>query len=173
MPALHQTLPLPAALRAGFHARTLFRAGAAARIASVELCDGNFLFAAERGFFERDFKVITQIIAALRLRRVGLLAAEKIFKNVAARRAAKDIAENIKWIMEAAAAPGAMARVERRVAELVVGRALLRVAQRLVSLAKLLEFFLGGLVAGIFVRMIFDGEAAVGFFGAVGGCLAC
>ena len=38
----------------------------------------------------------------------------------------------------------------------------MRVAQGLVGLAEFLEFFLGGLVARIFVRMKFDGQLAVG-----------
>jgi hypothetical protein len=75
------------------------RAGAVARFAFVELGDGNFLFAAERGFFERDFQIVTQIITALRSGRI-LAAAEKIFKNAAHRRAAEDFAENVERIVE-------------------------------------------------------------------------
>ena len=63
-----------------------------------------------------------------------------------------------------AGARGAVARVKRRMAVLVISGAFLRVAQRLVSLAQFLEFFLGGLVARIFVRMKFHRELAIGFF---------
>ena len=136
-----------------------------ARFALVELGDGNFLFATERRLFERDFQIETQIVATLRLRRVLLSAAEKIFKNAAARRAAEHFAKNVEWIMKAAGiAAGAVARIERRVAVLVVGGAFLRVAQDLVSLAKFLEFFLCRVVARIFVRMMFHGQLAVSFF---------
>ena len=64
----------------------------------------------------------------------------------------------------AAAAAGAGARVEGVVAVLVVGGALLGVAQNLIGMAELLEIFLGGLVAGVFVRMKFYRLFAVGFF---------
>ncbi len=65
-----------------------------------------------------------------------------------------------------------MARIKRRMAVLIVGGAFLRIAQRFVGFAKFLEFFLGGVVARIFVRVIFYGELAIGFFDAVGGFLA-
>ena len=71
-----------------------------------------------------------------------------------------------------AAAARAGARIKRGVAVLIVSGAFLRVAQGLVSLAEFLEFFLGGLVARIFVRMIFYGELAVGFFDFLGSRLA-
>ena len=132
-------------------------------------------FAAERGFFERDFQIVTQIVAALRSRRV-LVAAKEIFKNASTRAAAENSAKNIKRIVKAARAAAtaarALARVERRVAELVVGRAFLRRRSTPRKPRQFLEFFLGVPVAGIFVGMIFDGETAVGFFDAVGGFLA-
>ena len=89
----------------------MFRAGAVAGVALVELGDGNFLFAAERGLFERDFQIVTQIVAALRPRRV-LAAAEETFKNAAA---AEDFAENFERIVEAAGPPsrGRRARAGR------------------------------------------------------------
>jgi len=46
------------------------------------------------------------------------------------------------------------------VAEAVVTRALVRVAEDFVRLGGLLELLLGGLVAGILVRMVLDGELA-------------
>ena len=52
------------------------------------------------------------------------------------------------------------AAVEGGVAELVVGGALLRVAQRLVGLVQLLELVLGGLVAAVAVGMAVLGEPA-------------
>ena len=82
----------------------MLHAGAAAGFALVELGDGNFLFAAERGFFERDFQIVAQIIAALRGRRI-LAAAEESFKNAPA--AAEHFAENVERIVEPAAAEAA------------------------------------------------------------------
>ena len=49
-------------------------------------------------------------------------------------------------------------------AVLVVGRTFLGIIQDLVSLAQLLELFLGGFVTRILVRVIFHGELAVRFF---------
>ena len=64
-------------------------------------------------------------------------------------------------IAEAARAE-ALARVEGRVAVLVVLRLLVGVAQDLIGLADLLEPLLAGLVAGVQVRMILLGQLAVG-----------
>src|SRR5207244_2077625 len=104
--------------------------------------------------------------AALRLRRIVTTAGKKFVEN-ASGAAAENIAENFKRVVKSTTSPSAAcarARIERSVAVAVVGRALLVVAQNLVSFAKLLELFLGGVVAGIFVRMIFEREFAVGFF---------
>ena len=91
----------------------MFHAGAVALVTTVELRDGNFLFAAERRFFERDLQIVTQIAAALRLRRV-LAAAEETFKNASARRAAENFAENFKRIVEIAAESAAGPRPSPR-----------------------------------------------------------
>ena len=127
----------------------MFHAGAIALVTTVELRDGNFLFAAERHFFERDLQIVTQIVAALRLRRV-LSAAEETFKNASARRAAENLAEDFERIMKAAGtaepAAGPGTRIECRVAVLIVSRASLRITQCLVGLADFLESFLGGFV---------------------------
>jgi len=48
-------------------------------------------------------------------------------------------------------------------AVLVIDLALLVVGQHLIGLGGFLEFFLGGLIAGIFVRMILDSEFPVSF----------
>src|SRR5581483_11368583 len=147
------------ALRARLRSRTV------ADIAPVVLGDRDFLFATVRGFLERDFHVVAQIGAPLRLRRVGTAAAAKqILKNAAA---AKHLAKNVRRIMKAATSPAATAAhagVERRMSITVIGGAFLRVAQGLVSLAQFLELFLRGLVARIFVRMELHSQLAVGFF---------
>ena len=54
------------------------------------------------------------------------------------------------------------------VAELVVLLALFRVAEHVVGLGRLLEFFFSRLVARIFVGMVFYGELAIGFLYGVG-----
>ena len=162
-PARRQHLAASAASAAGARLRTRLGARALAALALVELGDGNFLLATERGFFQRNFQIVTQVIAALRAGGIAA-AAKHIFKNAAAR-AAKNFAENIERIVKvcAATAARARARVEGRVAVLVVSGALLRVAQNFVGVAQLLELFLGRFVARIFVRVKFHREAAVGF----------
>jgi len=40
----------------------------------------------------------------------------------------------------------------------------LLVGQNIVSFVDLLEFFLGGFVAGVFVWVVFDRKLAIGFF---------
>ena len=52
------------------------------------------------------------------------------------------------------------ALLERGVAETIIGRALLRVLQRLVGFVDFLEFVLAGLIAGIAVGMELHGELA-------------
>ena len=69
---------------------------------------------------------------------------------------------NGSWKPPAPRREPAGAPIEGRVAVLVVGGALLRVAQDFVGFAEFLEFFLGRLVAGILVRMKFDRQLAVG-----------
>ena len=70
--------------------------------------------------------------------------------------------------MEAAATPssptgsGPHARIEGRVTVLVVSSPLLRIVQGLVGFAQFLELFLGLLVAWIFVRVVLDGQFAIG-----------
>ena len=70
----------------------MLHAGAVARVATVEFRHGNFLLAAERRLFQRDFQIVTQIAAALRLRRV-LAAAEENFEDASA---AENFAEDFE-----------------------------------------------------------------------------
>ena len=67
----------------------------------------------------------------------------------------------MKAAAKAAPRPARARGIERRMAVLIVGGALLRIAQGFVGLAEFLEFFLGGLVARIFVRVKFHGQLAV------------
>src|ERR1019366_7928216 len=96
---------------------------------------------------------------------------EQPVKNPAAT-AAEDFAEDVERVVEPAAGGLAAARPERRVAELVVGGAFLRVGEDLIGFAEFLEAFLGGMVALVFVGMIFDGQFAVGLFELLVGSVA-
>src|ERR1041385_2976922 len=73
---------------------------------------------------------------------------------------AEEVAENIAQVVggEGSAAAGAL---QSGVAEAIVGRTLLRVAQYAVSLAGFLEFFFRGGIVGVAVRMVALGELAI------------
>ena len=159
--ARHQHLAAPAAGRGRFASRSALHAGAAAGFTGVLLGDGDFLFTAVGGFLQRHLQVVTQILAPMGLRRVAA-PAEEAFKNAVI--AAEHLAENVKRVVKAPApAAGALTRVKGGVAELIVRRTFLGVAQRFIGLPQFLETFLGAFVPGIFVRMKFDREFAVGF----------
>jgi hypothetical protein len=44
----------------------------------------------------------------------------------------------------------------------VIGGTLVRIAERLIGLAELFEFFLGLVISGVFIRVEFNGQLAVG-----------
>jgi hypothetical protein len=110
-------------------------------------------------------------------RRVGVGAAAAA---ESAEAAAEDIAEQIAQIhapaagksVEPAAEAAALARavggVHAGKAELIVLGALVGIAEDLVGLVDLLEFFLGFLVAGVIVRVILQGQLAVRLFDLLG-----
>ena len=64
--------------------------------------------------------------------------------------------------MEPAAPAPAHPRIKSGMPVFVIGGALLRIAQGLISFTNLLEILLGSFVAGILVRVIFDRQLAVG-----------
>src|SRR5580692_5522975 len=132
-----------------------------------ELAERNFLFHAGGGFLERDLKVIAQVRAIVPAL-AAVAAAEHLLENAATAATAlgKDLAKDIKWIVEAAGAAraGGTTLGEGRMTVAVVGGTLVRVFQHLVSLGDFLECLLGFLVAGIFVRVMLDGLLAIGLF---------
>src|SRR5207248_2816073 len=74
---------------------------------------------------------------------------------------AEDVPEDVVDVPAESGLERAGAESARRlVAEAVVTRALVRVAEDFVRLGGLLELLLGGLVAGILVRMVLEGELA-------------
>ena len=138
------------------------------RLAPVQLRERDLSLAAVGGFFKLDLQIVTQICTALRARGIApLTAAEELLKDIfdatTTAAAAECFAEHLERIMESAAAPVARpaTRVKGVVPVLVVSRALLRIAQRLVSFADLLELLLRRLVTGVFVRMILHGHLAI------------
>ena len=119
-----------------------------------------------RRFFEGDFHVVTEIVAAVRLAWVLARAAEKLVKDTSA---TEHFTENFKGIVKAASQAGAF--VKGSMAVLIVGRAFLRVIQDFVGFAQFLELFFGSLIAGVLVGVKFDGQFAVGLFDFLVACV--
>ena len=90
-------------------------------------------------------------------------ATEELLKNASCP-APEHLAEDILRVVESPSGLGASPGIKRIVAHLVVGRALLRIAEHLVRLPELLELFLSGLVARIFVRVVLNRKFPESFF---------
>src|SRR5579872_3405648 len=139
--------------------RALARAPALAFAASGQAREAQRLFRAEKSLLEGQFQFIAQVAAAPRLPRPAPRAtAEKIAE-------AEEVAEDIRKIgeqrrVEVAAVAGA--RAHPGMAETVVLRPLLRVAQHAVGFRGFLEFFFRSGILAIAVGMILQGQAAVG-----------
>ena len=113
---------------------------------------------AREGFGERDLHVVAEVLAALASRTLARAArAHELAEQIVEHR--RHRGGEIGAEAEAAAVPG-KAAVERGVAEAVVGRAALRIFQRLIGLVEFLEASLGGGIAVALVWMAFLGEAA-------------
>ena len=157
--------PAAAAGFAGFGARALLAAGAAADRTGVDPVDAHGLFAALGRLLKGD-RDIGRHRGAL-ARRVGILlpsaaeAAEQVAEQVAQ---IECVAETAEAAERVAAAAGAEVRVHARVAVLVVARLFFAVGKHLIRLVRFLELFLGGFVAGVEVRVILLCDLAVCFF---------
>src|SRR5256884_618935 len=165
-PARVDDLPASAAGGTGLRCRARLRARTAAGLAGVWFGDRDFLFAAQYRFLKRDLHVVTKVGAALRAGGIAPFAAEEFVED-AAGAASKHFPENFKRIMKPAATKpsGApCAGIESGMTVLVVRGPFLRIAQRFVGFPQFFEFFLGGFVAGILIRMVFDGQFAIGLF---------
>src|SRR3954451_6922442 len=150
-------------------ARTRLGAAALAFVARVELAYLDLLLNAERCFLKRDLHVVTQIAATLSAFAIdtGATAAEERLEDSASESAttttsAENFAENIEWIMEAAATAPALC--ERRVAEAVVSRTFVAIHQDVVGLAEFLKMFFGVRIVRGLVRAKVDRQLAVGAF---------
>ena len=127
-------MPITCAAGAGRRAGT--RAGAVAGFAHGRARQIDLTFGAVKGFFQRDVNLGAQIRAAALLASTTTApAAEKLFENIAH---AAEIAKIGKATARARA--GARAAFKGGVAELVIGRAALRVFQHLIGFGNLFEF---------------------------------
>jgi len=133
--------------------------------------DGDLLFAALHGFHEIDLEIVPEV-GSLGGARTATptpttsAPAKGILKNIPEDGAthstgSEDFAEQLKRVMKTAPRH-APARGKGLVTKTVVGFPLLRIGKNLVSLADLLEFFLGLFVSFVFVGMMLKGELAIG-----------
>ena len=161
-------LAVPTAGRAGGDFAAGLGAGTMAGVAGLKLGDLDFLFHAAGGFLESDAHVVAKIGAAAATAALALAAAkgfaeDAVEYSAAIAAATEDFAEDLEGIVHAPS-PAHAALRERLMAVAIVGGALVGAAEDFVGLAELLELFLGGVIAGIFVRMKFDRELAVRLF---------
>ena len=134
---------------------------------------GNLFFAAEGRFLEGQLQPRHDVFAP----------AGRVLLGATAAATAEELAENVSQVAEAVksaetgaakacAAVASAARAEVGVNSgktvLVVPRALVSVGQDFVGFPGLLEFFLGGLVAGVTVGVVLHGGLAVGLLYVVG-----
>ena len=154
-------LAAAAAGRAGPDAGAGFGARAVAGVAAFRLGDRDLLFAAVGGFLEGDLHVVAQVVAALRLAGVGRGRRRRGRRRCCPPPKTSRKISNGSWKPPPRPNPPGPA-VKGGMAVLVVGGALLRVAQDFVGLAQFLELLLGGFVARVLVRVILDRELAVG-----------
>ena len=135
---------------------------------------GDLFLAAEGRFLEGQLQPCHDVFAP---------AGRILLGAAAAAAAAKELAENVSQVAEAvksaesgaAKAGAAVARaacaevgVNPGKAVLVIPRPLVGIGQHLIGFSGLLELFLGGLVAGVAVGVVFHGGLAVGLLYVVG-----
>ena len=108
---------------------------------------------------QADLDTDTDVRSALAGRFV--IAREEGTEAATAAATSEEAVEDIEWI-ETGATAEATAHARIIETELVIALAFLWVTEHLIGLSTLLEFLLGGLVARILVRMIFDGELTIG-----------
>ena len=151
------------AVRTGLGARALLCAASMAGAARFDAGEGDLAFTAESRVLKADLDLADDVLA---LRRTSSAAGRR-------RAAAEEIAEDIAEIPEAAEAAASKSaearvrieiRVDAREAVLVVPGLFIGVGQNLIRLVDLLELFLGGLVAGVLIGVVFHGQLAVGLF---------
>src|ERR1043166_3728120 len=154
-------LPRAPALLAAFGLRAGRGPAALAVLAGFEARDSELRRHPGGGLFERHLQIVAEVCGALRPRapsaRPGTSA-----EHVAE---AEEVAEDVLDAAEPLRAPARRAPRARRdsgVAEVVVARALLGVGEDGVGFRRLLESLLGLMVAGVLVRVVADGELAVG-----------
>ena len=156
---LVQHLAAPLADRA--RGQTVVRLGSGAFAARTLIVAGN-LNLDRRAFdrvFERQREVIADILAPRRSARATAAPAAGT-KQIAEAEGPEDVFKIRKCARVEAST--AAAGVDALMPEAIVGRAFLPIAQDGIGLGRFTEMFLGALVAGVAVGMVFQGELAIG-----------
>src|SRR5215831_16449465 len=119
----------------------------------------NLSLGAVRGFLKRDLEVVSKVRPALRPAATPAAAEE-----VAEPEHVAEVAEDVFEPGEDAGieAAGTRRRAHARVAKAIIGRAFLDVGKHRIGLGAFLEFLLGGVIARIAVRVIFERQFPVG-----------
>ena len=142
-------------------------ASAVALVAGDVFAHLEFLGDARADFFEREAYLHAHVAAPV------LLLPASAAETAKPSETAEDVAEVAEDVVEVHAAGAETSEAAGRAvhacrAELVVAGTLVGVAQHVVGLCRLLELLLGFLVAGIAVRVVFDGHLLVGTLNLVG-----
>src|SRR5690606_19936827 len=151
-------LAMALAGRAGDRLRAGLGAGAVAGLAGNRRGHADLGRLALEAVFQRDLEIVAQVGTAIGARAPAA--------GAAAHELAEQVGEDVGTRREVEAGTGTAApsALERGMAVLVVGRALLVVLEDVVGLVDFLELLLGLLVARIAIRVILHGQLAVGFF---------
>ena len=155
---------------AGLEGRTVLGTGAMTMVTRLHARDAQLLLGALGNLVERHLDAHAQVGAALHtLGLTASTAAKDVTKATEAAKTTEQVAELTQDVLHRhAAAVAATTHLLAGKTELVITGALVGVAEHIVGLGSLLEFLLGGLLLGIalallFVRVILDGQFAVGF----------
>ena len=154
-PLLHADLAVAVAVGAPLRRAARRGPRAAARVAGLLPRDLQRGLGAVRGFLERDLQVVAQVAAA-----AGAAPPAAAAEPEQIAQPAEDVPEVVEDRRVDAGPAGCAA--DPGVPEAVVSAPLLGVREHGVGFRRLLEPFLGGLVAGVAVRMVLEGQLAVG-----------
>ena len=152
-------LAATAAGGAGLGGGPLFGAAPVARLARVQLGERDFLLATLGGLQEGDLHVVAQVVARAARRRRRVCRRRRGPRRCSRRRRPPGRCRRGRGSRR----PRARARDQKAAwPKLVVIGAGLGIVEDFVGLAQFLEFLLGRLVVGVAVRMMLEGELAVG-----------
>ncbi len=109
----------------------------------------------EHGIFEANFEIVADVLPALWTAATPRSArAEHVAET-------EKLTQNVAEVETAGIEPASGGRLQSLVAEPVVGRALLRIAQNAIGFRGFLEFLLGFLIVGIAVGMMLESELTI------------